>query len=55
MGRELVEYINGNQTKNTRWTENIKRARNSLNIFIEYACKEVANHKSVQRTYNYLK
>ena len=34
--------------------EPVKRARNSLNLFVEYACKEVANLRQLQKAYQYM-
>ena len=45
--REIVDFI-GNFTAECRWSEPIRRARNSANIFIEYACKDVAALPIVQ-------
>ena len=43
----------GNYTEEKRWSEPIRRARNSVNIFIEYACKDIAHLRVVQQVYGY--
>lgn len=52
--RDIVKFM-GNYTEEARWVDPIRPARNSLSIFIEYACREVANHRSLQQLYTYLR
>ena len=52
--RDIVIFAQ-NYTEAARWKEPIRRARNSLNIFIEYACKDVANNRQFSKLYNHLR
>ena len=51
--REINDYF-ANYTMTSRWVEPIRRARNSVNIFIEYACKDIASMVIVQLVYDYM-
>lgn len=48
--KEITTFMT-NYTMESRWTEPIRPARNSLSIFIEYASREVANDRQVHKVY----
>ena len=44
--KDLINFFS-NYTEEARFIEPIRRARNELNIFVSYACKDVANHRKL--------
>ena len=52
--KDIIQFM-GNYTLESRWTEPVRRARNKVNLFIEYASKDIGNNRNLHQAYVYLR
>jgi len=52
--KDIVEFM-GNYTLESRYNEPVRRARNKVNLFLEYASKDIGNNRQLHQAYTYLR